>query len=227
MPFLRRIQVRCASVTLAKPRDTRRWAPLGYADNGVVNLPGVIVRPGLADNDNPAALPQIGFIEVSYQNADEQRVSGIDFGANARFPIGDNVTFSTSADASYLLKFEKQTADGNVERYDGTLSPCNNTSCSGSPKWRATWQNTLEVGAATLSTTAYYTGGYDLASTDASNGYSGVKGDCEASIGSSVVTYQDGSPVLCNAKSNLERGHDRDGQGQRPLHAVHQRAEHP
>ena len=172
-----------------------------YANNGVVNLPGVIVRPGLADNDNPAALPQIGFIEVSYQNADEQRVSGIDFGANARFPIGDTVTFSTSADASYLLKFEKQTADGNVERYDGTLSPCNNTSCSGSPKWRATWQNTLEVGAATLSATAYYTGGYDLASTDASNGYSGVKGDCEASIGSSVVTYQDGSPVLCNAKA--------------------------
>ncbi|MDQ0838653.1 TonB-dependent receptor domain-containing protein [Sphingomonas faeni] len=172
-----------------------------YANNGVVNLPGVVVRPGLADNDNPAALPQIGFIEVSYQNADEQRVSGIDFGANARFPIGDNVTFITSADASYLLKFEKQTADGNVERYDGTLSPCNNTSCSGSPKWRATWQNTLEVGAASLSATAYYTAGYDLASTDVSNGYSGVKGDCEASIGSSVVTYQDGSPVLCNAKA--------------------------
>jgi iron complex outermembrane receptor protein len=172
-----------------------------YANNGVVNLPGVVVRPGLADNDNPAALPQIGFIEVSYQNADQQNVQGIDFGANARFPIGDNVTFTTSADASYLIRFDKRTADGNTERYDGTLSPCNNTSCSGSPKWRATWQNTVEVGAATLSATAYYTGGYDLASTDVSNGYSGVKGDCEASIGSSVVTYQDGSPVLCNAKA--------------------------
>jgi iron complex outermembrane receptor protein len=171
-----------------------------YANNGVVNLPGVVVRPGLADNDNPGALPQIGFIEVSYQNADQQRVSGLDFGANARFPIGDNMTFITSADASYLLKFDKRTADGNVERYDGTLSPCNNTSCSGSPKWRATWQNTLEIGAATISATAYYTAGYDLASTDVSNGYNGIKGDCEASIGSSVVTYQDGTPVLCNAK---------------------------
>ncbi|MEG3083035.1 hypothetical protein U1707_05220 [Sphingomonas sp. PB2P12] len=85
------------------------------------------------------------------------------------------MTFSTSADASYLLKFEKQTADGNVERYDGTLSPCNNTSCSGSPKWRATWQNTLEVGAASLSATAYYTAGYDLASTDVSNGTAASK----------------------------------------------------
>jgi iron complex outermembrane receptor protein len=171
-----------------------------YANNGVVNLPGVVVRPGLVDNDNPALLPQIGFIEVSYQNADQQNVSGIDFGANASFPIGENLTFITSADASYLLKFTKKTADGNVERYDGTLSPCNNTSCSGAPKLRASWQNTLEYGNATFSATAYYTSGYDLASTDVSNGYSGVKGDCKGNIGTSVVAYQDGTPVLCKAK---------------------------
>jgi len=80
-----------------------------------------------------------------------------------------------------------------VQRYDGTLSPCDVTSCSGAPKWRGTWQNTFDVGKATLSLTTYYTGGYDLASTD----YGGVKGDCANNVGASVVAYRDGTPVKC------------------------------
>lgn len=164
-----------------------------YANNGVVNIPGITVVPGTPDLNFPGALPHLGFIQYSFQNNDSQRVSGIDLGANVRFPFGD-VTFSSSFEASYLIKFEK-TIGGTVQRYDGTLSPCDVTSCSGSPKWRGSWQNTVEVGGFTGSVTAYYTSGYDLASID----YGGVKGDCAASIGASVAQYQDGTPVLCEA----------------------------
>lgn len=164
-----------------------------YANNGVVNIPGITVVPGTPDVNFPNALPHLGFIQYSFQNNDSQRVSGIDLGANVRFPFGD-VTFSSSFEASYLIKFEKTIGDS-VQRYDGTLSPCDVTSCSGSPKWRGSWQNTIEVGGFTGSVTAYYTSGYDLASID----YGGVKGDCEASIGASVAQYQDGTPVLCEA----------------------------
>lgn len=167
-----------------------------YANNGVVNIPGITVVPGTPDINFPNALPHIGFIQYSFQNNDSQEVSGIDLGANVRMPFGD-VTFSSSFEASYLLKFQKTIGD-NVQRYDGTLSPCDVTSCSGAPKWRGSWQNTVEVGGFTGSVTAYYTSGYDLASID----YDGVKGDCLASLGASVVTYQDGvTPVLCNAKA--------------------------
>ena len=166
-----------------------------YANNGVVNIPGITVVPGTPDVAFPNALPHIGFIQYSFQNNDSQNVSGIDLGANVRMPFGD-VTFSSSFEASYLMKFEK-TIGGNVQRYDGTLSPCDVTSCSGAPKWRGSWQNTIEVGGFTGSVTAYYTSGYDLASID----YGGVKGDCLASIGSSVSTYADGTPVLCEAKA--------------------------
>lgn len=163
-----------------------------YANNGVVNIPGITVLPGAPDLAFPAALPHLGFIQYSFQNNDSQQVSGIDLGANLRLPINDDITFSSNFEASYLMKFEK-TIGNNVQRYDGTLSPCDITSCSGSPKWRGSWQNTVEIGGFTGSVTAYYTSGYDLASID----YGGVKGDCLASLGSSVAQYQDGSPVLC------------------------------
>jgi iron complex outermembrane receptor protein len=168
---------------------------LYYANNGAVNIPGVTVRPQLADPANPQALALLGFIEYSFQNADEQQVSGIDFGMNAQFNLGSNIKLTSVFDASYLIKFEKRFDSGAVQRYDGTLSPCDVTSCSGAPKWRANWQNTIEVGPASFTLTAYYTGGYDLASID----YGGVKGDCAGSVGASVVTYTDGTPVLCSA----------------------------
>lgn len=168
-----------------------------YGNNGVVNVPGVNVVPGTPDINNPNALPHLGFIETSFANTDSQRVSGIDIGANIRVPIRDDVTFISSFEASYLIQFDR-IIEGRSEKYAGTLSPCDVTSCSGSPRWRGSWQNTLQTGGTTVSVTAYYTDGYDLASID----YGGVKGDCLASIGGSVVAYEDGvTPVLCNAKA--------------------------
>jgi iron complex outermembrane receptor protein len=69
------------------------------------------------------------------------------------------------------------------------------TSCSGTPKWRGSWQNTFEFGATSVSLTAYYTSGYDTASID----YDGVKGDCDfnAANAISTATYADGTPVNC------------------------------
>ncbi|HEX8302811.1 TonB-dependent receptor plug domain-containing protein [Sphingomonas sp.] len=167
-----------------------------YSNNGVVNVPGITVVPGAPDVNNPTLLPHIGFIQYSFQNNDAQRVSGIDLGANVRIPFG-GATLTSSFEASYLMRFEKDLPTG-TQRYEGTLSPCDVTSCSGAPKWRGSWQNTLQIGGFTGSVTAYYTGGYDLASID----YGGVKGDCLASRGSSVSVYADGvTPVLCEAEA--------------------------
>lgn len=168
-----------------------------YSNNGVVDIPGITVVPGTPDIAFPNALPHIGFIQYSFQNNDSQTVSGLDFGANIRHAFNDDLTFISSLEASYLLKFEKQIG-GEKQRYDGTLSPCDVTSCSGAPKWRGSWQNTLQYKDFSLTATAYYTSGYDLASID----YGGVKGDCAGSLGSSVSTYVDGvTPVRCKGKA--------------------------
>ncbi|MGK6320796.1 TonB-dependent receptor plug domain-containing protein [Sphingomonas sp. DT-204] len=156
-------------------------------------VPGVVVVPGVPDPQVPGARALPGFLQFSFQNADEERVQGIDFGFEANHDFGGGVKLYSSLDASYLIKYEVHRQSGTIERYDGSLSPCDYTSCSGSPKWRGNWQNTLSVGDFSLTGTVYYTDGYDLASVD----YGGVKGDCLESIGASVVTYQDGTPVKC------------------------------
>ncbi|MBM0168701.1 TonB-dependent receptor plug domain-containing protein [Altererythrobacter sp. C41] len=178
--------------------DTSAAEAAYYANNGVVDIPGITVIPGQPDPAFPNALPLIGFIQSSFTNENQQTVSGIDFGARASLPIGDAVTWRTDFDASYMLKYELKTDDGEVLRYDGTLSPCNITSCSGSPKWRATWQNTLEFGDTAVSLTAYYTKGYDTASID----FGGIKGDCafNAENGTSTHAYIDGTPVNCKTE---------------------------
>jgi iron complex outermembrane recepter protein len=167
-----------------------------YTNNGVVNIPGFTVIPAQPDPAFPAALPHIGFIQSSYKNADEQIAKGIDLGASIRWPFFDSFRWTTFAEASYLLKYVLTPEGGGArQRYDGTLSPCNITSCSGAPKWRASLQNTLDFGATTLTATAYYTQGVDLASTD----FGGVRGDCLESIGGSVPAYEDNSPVMCRS----------------------------
>ncbi len=157
--------------------------------NGTTNaVDGITIIPAAADPQFPGATPLPGFIQFSFSNSDQEHVEGIDFGMAFRKDFG-SFRFSSSLDASYLMKYYVQRNDGSVERYDGTLSPCDYTSCSGSPKWRATWSNTIGIGALDITPTVYYTGGYDTAAVD----YGGVKGECDPAIG----FYQDGTPVKC------------------------------
>lgn len=175
-----------------------------YLNSGnTAAVPGVTVIPGVADPAFPTARALPGFIQFSFQNADKEETQGLDFGMDFNRRIGA-VRWVSSLDANYTIKYQVVRKDGSVERYDGSLSPCDYTSCSGTPKWRGSWSNTFTMGKVSLNGTVYYTAGYDLASVD----YGGVPGNCLASIGASVVTYQDGTPVSCHTKGtwNVDLG---------------------
>ena len=173
-----------------------------YLRTGATNaVAGVTIRPGANDAQNPAARALPGFVEFSFSNSDSVKVEGFDFGVDFSHDFGA-VKWLSSLDANYLLKYELTRKSGTVERYDGSLSPCDYTSCSGSPKWRGTWDNTLIFGKFSVTGTAYYTKGYDLASVD----YGGIVGDCQGNIGHSVVSYKvptgtPGIPVQCKIGS--------------------------
>jgi len=175
--------------------DTSPYENAYYLNNGVVNIPGATVVPGTPSNDNPGALPLLGFIQTSYQNANSQTVSGIDFGINANYELATDLSWTSALDASYLLKY-KLNDGGNKLRYDGTLSPCNITSCSGAPKLRANWQNTLTYKDTSITLTAYYTKGVDTAQID----YGMTKGDCTGNVDLGLIAYEDGTPVQCKTK---------------------------
>ncbi|MEG3177203.1 TonB-dependent receptor [Sphingomonas sp. RB3P16] len=172
-----------------------------YANNGVVNIPGITVKPGVADPNFPNALPQLGFVQYGFVNTTSQTTSGLDFSGTARLPLGHGINLTSRIDATYLINLEQSLPNGTTQRFDGSLSPCNITSCSGAPKWRGSWSNTLDFnGRGSLSATAYYTSGYDMASVD----YGGVPGDCANNGSVSVYTYADGSPFKCRARRFID-----------------------
>ncbi|RKF19363.1 TonB-dependent receptor [Altericroceibacterium spongiae] len=179
-----------------------------YGNNGVVNIPGIEVTQGAPDPENPGALPLLGEVSSSFQNADSMLGKGIDFSANALFDVTNTVSWRTNATASYLIRLQ-QTVDGSVNRFDGSLGGCNWTSCSGAPRFRAAWQNTLDFNdRASLTLTAYYTSGYSSTASDAGGTYK----DCAASAAAGqLVTYPDsGNPVQCHGPSTF----DLDGHGE-------------
>jgi iron complex outermembrane receptor protein len=171
-----------------------------YQNNGVVNIPGVVVTPGTPDPQNPNALPLLGFIQSPYTNANSFMGKGIDFSGDVRVPISGGISLRSVMNVSYLMKLQQINDDGSVQRYDGTLGPCAWTSCSGSPKWRAIWQNTVDFNdRANFTLTANYSSKYSVTATDSGGFYK----DCAASTeAGQVVAYDNGDPVQCSAKAS-------------------------
>jgi iron complex outermembrane receptor protein len=169
-----------------------------YANNGVVNQEGITVLPGTPDPAFPNALPVIGFIQYSYQNADSEIASGVDIGVNFTMPF-DAFIFSSHLDMSHLMELSK-TQGGVKSEYQGTLSPCDVTSCSGAPDWRATWLNSIDWNDFTFALTLNYTGSYSNASVD----YGGDPNDCAGSLFASVYAYDDGSPYKCDHDAYMD-----------------------
>jgi iron complex outermembrane receptor protein len=112
-------------------------------------------------------------------------------GVNFTLEFGGFI-FNSNLESSYLEELSK-TIGGTKQRYEGTLSPCDVTSCSGAPDLRATWINSIIWNDLTFALTTNYTGDYSNASVD----YAGDPADCEASVGVSIYTYDDGTPYKC------------------------------
>jgi iron complex outermembrane recepter protein len=146
------------------------------------NLPiptGINVVPDAVDPNFPLARPRIAFVESGFVNADTVRSEGLDFSATGKFDITDDVSFTSSIEGSYILNLSTTFPDGTTESYEGTLGNFNLTAGSGTPKWRGTWQNTLDYGPVSVTGTANYYGGYNLSAED----QGGVSGDCGLGTG--------------------------------------------
>ncbi len=137
--------------------------------------------------------PLLSTIEYGFINADSQKSSGIDFDLEAHLHLG-SVKWTSSVDANYVIELS-QTIGGHKQRYDGTLGAYQITSASGTPKWRGSWQNTLDFGVVTVTGTVWYNGGYEEGAEDDGN----TKGVCAP--GGSYALYRDGTVVLCRVKA--------------------------
>jgi iron complex outermembrane receptor protein len=167
-----------------------------YATNGGLSFNGVTIVPDEVDPDHPTGLRRIAFAQGSYINANRSKTSGIDAGLSASFGLSHGVRLTSSGEATYIFDLNTSFPDGHVEHYAGTLGNFNLTAGSGTQRWRANWQNTIDFGRASLTATAYYTSGYNYSAEDQGN----VAGDCGL-----VPTNQDGNSYQpCNVKSFVE-----------------------
>ncbi|MGU3391160.1 TonB-dependent receptor plug domain-containing protein [Sphingomonas sp. M1A8_2b] len=104
----------------------------------------------------PTAIPRVLIINAPYVNAASVKTEGLDFGMNASIPLGENIRFTSRADVTRVLKYNQDNGDGVVQKFAGTLGPYELSSGAGTPKWRGNWQNTIELGALSISATTYY-----------------------------------------------------------------------
>ncbi|MGY2734533.1 TonB-dependent receptor plug domain-containing protein [Sphingomonas sp. UYP23] len=105
----------------------------------------------------PNALPRVLIINVPFVNAGSVTVSGLDFGANVRVPISENVRFTSRLDLTYLIQYDLNPGNGSkIQKYAGTLGPYELSSGAGTPRVRGNWQNTIEFGPVSLTATTYY-----------------------------------------------------------------------
>jgi iron complex outermembrane receptor protein len=124
----------------------------------------------------PNALPRVLIINVPFVNANYAITSGIDVAATVKFKPMDNVTFTSKIEVTHIFKYDLHTDKG-VQHYAGTLGPYDLSSGNGTPDWRGNWQNTLQVGKFSLTSTASYVGQIKAVSEDQGTPLTCMKGN--------------------------------------------------
>jgi len=173
-------------------------AEQAYYEGGAIPE-GFTITPDAPDDLHPDSMRRIFAVNYGFVNADKIVTDGIDGEVSVNLPLGGDTKFQSLFSGTYVLRYNQTTADGEVQHYAGSLGPCNITSCSGSPKFRANWQNTLDFGQYSLSATAYYTSGYKTTAEDVAG--SGTINDCSTAS----VDFDDGvTPIQCHVKRFID-----------------------
>lgn len=169
-----------------------------YYATGGTSFNGVTIIPDQIDVANPAGLRRVLFAQGSFVNANRLKTSGIDAGLTANFRLGHGVRLTSSGEATYIFDLNTSFPDGHVEHYAGTLGNFNLTAGTGTQRWKANWQNTLDFGGrASLTATANYTSGYNYSAEDQGN----VAGDCGLVPTNSYIASGPAAYQPCNVKS--------------------------
>ena len=121
-----------------------------------------------ADPQFPNAVRRVLIVNSPYANAAALKTSGIDVSIQGDFKFGDDNRFTSRLEGTEILNYDfKPSADSAYDHYVGTQAPYVLSSGAGTPRWRANWQNSLQIDKFTLTGTAYYVSGYKSIAVDA------------------------------------------------------------
>ena len=115
-----------------------------------------------------APFPLLATVQYGFINANSAKSTGIDADLETSYSIAPWLKWTSSLEATYVMELST-TINGVKQNYVDSLGPCETTACSGTPRWRGSWQNTFDFGKVSLSATAYYTSGYSAGAADDGN----------------------------------------------------------
>jgi iron complex outermembrane receptor protein len=163
---------------------------------------GFTIIPDVPNPNNLGGMPRIAFVQAGYQNLGEQATHGWDFQLSGRHELGA-VTWTTSAEATWLQSLTQQFPGGEEQEYAGTIGPYIITAASGTPHWRLNWQNTFDFGRASVTATAYWTEGY-LSVAEDNAGDADDDSCLSGTAGGTPATYLDGeTPIVCKVDDSF------------------------
>ena len=115
------------------------------------------------DNDLPG-IPNSGTllaVSVDYINSAYTQVEGFDFDINQRFDLGRYGKLDLDLQWTRMSSFERDDGTGVIAEYAGTHGNCDVTNCIGTPKDRANFGATWDVGKFSVSSVVNFIGGFD------------------------------------------------------------------
>lgn len=173
---------------------------------------GVTITPNPADPANPTLRPTPLSVNYLYSNGNSLITDGIDGQVQAIIPFGEGVKLTSTFEATWINKYNIDDGTGNgIQKFVGTLGSYAITSASGTPRWRANWQNSLELNDITFTGTGYYVSGYKGYADD----NSGPGSTCAQAIEQSIQYNAEGSgaaagsaggntPIQCQVRHWLQ-----------------------
>jgi iron complex outermembrane receptor protein len=185
--------------------------PATIADNylrtGVVPA-GVGVTLNPVDVSHPTLRPTVYSVDFLYSNGNTLKTAGLDAQITATFKMSPDWKFTTSLEGTEILYYDVDDGTGTgIQHFVGTLASYAVTSASGTPRWRANWQNTLEYRNFSLSATVNYVSGYKGYADD----NSGPGSTCANAIETSVTYAPDfssatatGPALQCDVRHFLD-----------------------
>ena len=127
---------------------------------------GYTVTADLPDPAHPTALARPVLISSPYVNASELKTSGVDLGLKYTKDF-NGFSWTSDFEATEILTFAQSSAPGApFATYVGTQAPYILSSGAGTPRYRANWANSFNIGDFTVTGTFYYTSGLYMSVDD-------------------------------------------------------------
>jgi iron complex outermembrane receptor protein len=139
------------SLTLDAFRIKRTDEIFGGSSDAAIEAGGANVIRGSNDIPGTPNSGSILAVLVGYENASSTTVEGFDFDVRQRFDMGSAGKLSLDLQWTRISSFEREDVDGTKHEFAGTHGNCDVTNCIGTPKNRANFGATWDIGAFSLS----------------------------------------------------------------------------